>query len=139
MGLVGARFKSKPKRFASAVRLARERLNLPQMEITRRLGTSPSYIPMLEAAERGIDLDEIPRLATALEINRSQLLKLYLYETSPVAYATLFGDEMPELIPANERHSFASEDLLARLRALPEDLQGPLAYIIEVLFQRLVA
>ncbi len=61
-------------KFGERVRSERTRLNLSQEELARRAGVHRTYIGMIERAEKNITLDNINKIANALDIKISDLL-----------------------------------------------------------------
>ena len=63
------------KRFGENARQARLNLKLSQEELAEKAGFHRTYIGMIERAERNITLLNIEKLAAALEVEMSDLLK----------------------------------------------------------------
>jgi transcriptional regulator with XRE-family HTH domain len=55
-------------KFGQKVREQRARLNLSQEELASRAGVHRTYIGMIERAEKNITLENIERIAKALDI-----------------------------------------------------------------------
>lgn len=64
-------------RFGDKVRLLRKEKNLSQEELAEKAGLHRTYIGMIERAEKNITLINIEKIADALEISTSELLKMY--------------------------------------------------------------
>jgi transcriptional regulator with XRE-family HTH domain len=62
-------------KFAKRVREERKKLGLSQEEFAAKSGFHRTYIGMIERAERNITLSNIEKLAKALRISISTLLK----------------------------------------------------------------
>jgi transcriptional regulator with XRE-family HTH domain len=62
-------------KFAKRVREERKKLGLSQEEFAAKSGFHRTYIGMIERAERNITLSNIEKLAKALRITVSKLLK----------------------------------------------------------------
>lgn len=62
-------------KFAKRVREERKKLNLSQEEFAAKAGFHRTYIGMIERAERNITLSNIEKLAKALRVPISTLLK----------------------------------------------------------------
>ncbi|HOI42766.1 MAG TPA: helix-turn-helix transcriptional regulator [Elusimicrobiales bacterium] len=62
-------------KFAKRVREERKRLKLSQEEFAVKVGFHRTYIGMIERAERNITLSNIEKLAKALKLSLSSLLK----------------------------------------------------------------
>jgi transcriptional regulator with XRE-family HTH domain len=63
------------KKFGEAVRQRRLALGLSQEELAERAGLHRTYVGSVERGERNVSLENIVRLAAALKLNASQLLK----------------------------------------------------------------
>ena len=61
--------------FGSTVRAYRKRLRLTQIELAARTGMDRSYIGQIERGVSNVSLHIILRLATALEIDPTQLIE----------------------------------------------------------------
>ncbi len=62
-------------KFGKKVREERLKRNLSQEELAERAGVHRTYIGMIERAEKNITLENIEKLAKALEITISELVK----------------------------------------------------------------
>jgi len=62
-------------KFAKRVREERKKLKLSQEEFAAKSGFHRTYIGMIERAERNITLSNIEKLAKALRVSISNLLK----------------------------------------------------------------
>jgi transcriptional regulator with XRE-family HTH domain len=62
-------------KFAKRVREERKKLGLSQEEFAAKSGFHRTYIGMIERAERNITLNNIEKLAKALKVTISALLK----------------------------------------------------------------
>ena len=62
-------------KFGQKVREERARLGLSQEELAGRAGVHRTYIGMIERAEKNITLENIEKIAKALKIDISELLK----------------------------------------------------------------
>ncbi|MBE9019179.1 transcriptional regulator [Chroococcidiopsis sp. CCALA 051] len=65
------------KRFGLAVRQRRQKLGLSQEELSFRAGLHRTYISDIERGSRNVSLENIERLAKALEISVSTLFTKY--------------------------------------------------------------
>jgi transcriptional regulator with XRE-family HTH domain len=63
------------KKFGARVREFRKQKNLSQEELAEKAGLHRTYIGMIERAEKNISLINIEKIAIALEIEISDLLK----------------------------------------------------------------
>ena len=63
-------------KFGQRVRNERMKLGLSQEELAARAGLHRTYIGMIERAEKNITLENIEKLANALEISIDKLLNL---------------------------------------------------------------
>jgi len=57
------------KKFGKQVRIKRQELGLSQEELGRRARLHRTYIGMIERAEKNITLENINKIASALDIN----------------------------------------------------------------------
>ena len=62
-------------KFGGRVRAERERLSLSQEALAAKAGMHRTYIGMIERAEKNITLENIDRLAKALQIPISKLFE----------------------------------------------------------------
>ena len=62
-------------RFGRNVRRARQRLGISQEELAHRAGPHRTYVGGVERGERNISLLNIVKLAHALDVNPSRLLR----------------------------------------------------------------
>jgi transcriptional regulator with XRE-family HTH domain len=79
--------------FAALLCRRREELGLYQNEVAEDCGVTPEAIGLIEAGRRQPDLERIPRLATALELDPAPLCRLALRVRSPNFYAALLGED----------------------------------------------
>lgn len=63
-------------KFGNKVRERRRTLNLSQEELASRAGVHRTYIGMIERAEKNITLENIQKIAKALEIPLDKLMDL---------------------------------------------------------------
>ena len=76
------------------VRRFRTLRNMTQLELSKAMGhRTPEWAGMIEAGQRTIDLDRVPRLAEILNINVADLTKHCLFEYYPTAANALFEEE----------------------------------------------
>lgn len=64
------------EKFGQKVREERLKQNLSQEELAVKAGVHRTYIGMIERAEKNITLANIEKIANALEISMSELMKL---------------------------------------------------------------
>jgi transcriptional regulator with XRE-family HTH domain len=62
-------------KFGNKVRERRLKLGLSQEELASRAGVHRTYIGMIERAEKNITLENIEKIAKALEISLDNLMK----------------------------------------------------------------
>ncbi|MBA2123959.1 transcriptional regulator [bacterium Unc6] len=62
-------------KFGNKVRGRRLKLGLSQEELSSRAGVHRTYIGMIERAEKNITLENIEKIAKALEISLDNLMK----------------------------------------------------------------
>jgi XRE family transcriptional regulator, regulator of sulfur utilization len=65
----------KHKQIGQKVRRYREQRGLSQEELAWKIGLSTSYMGQLERGERNLNVDKILKIAKALKVNPSELLK----------------------------------------------------------------
>jgi transcriptional regulator with XRE-family HTH domain len=75
------------------LRRRREELSLIQAEIAEKLHVTPECIAQWESGRKRMELNKLPRIAAALEINAKELCTKALAEFHPLLYATLFGND----------------------------------------------
>jgi transcriptional regulator with XRE-family HTH domain len=63
-------------KFGNKVRVQRTALGLSQEELAERAGVHRTYIGMIERAEKNITLENIEKIAKALEISLDKLMRL---------------------------------------------------------------
>ena len=63
-------------KFGKKVREERDKLGLSQEELAARAGVHRTYIGMIERAEKNITLENIEKIAKALEISLDKLMSL---------------------------------------------------------------
>ena len=78
------------KVFSHNVRMYRIRLGLSQEAVAVRTGLHRTYISAVERGKRSISLDNIQRIADALEI---ETYLLFIYDTNPLIKPIERGDE----------------------------------------------
>jgi transcriptional regulator with XRE-family HTH domain len=64
------------EKFGEKVREERHRLGLSQEELASRAGVHRTYIGMIERAEKNITLENIEKIAKALEIPLGKIMTL---------------------------------------------------------------
>ncbi len=64
------------EKFGEKVREERHRLGLSQEELASRAGVHRTYIGMIERAEKNITLENIEKIAKALEIPLEKIMNL---------------------------------------------------------------
>ncbi len=62
-------------KFGNKVRVKRAKLGLSQEKLALRAGVHRTYIGMIERAEKNITLENIEKIARALKVSNSELLK----------------------------------------------------------------
>ena len=62
-------------RFGKAVRIRRSELNISQEDFAERAGLHRTYVSDLERGKRNISLENIERLAKALNLSISELMR----------------------------------------------------------------
>ncbi len=77
--------------FSQFIRQRRLELGKTQKQVAGVLGTTADFVTLAEAGERRIDLDRIPLLADALEVDRGELCLWALSERAPVLFGELFA------------------------------------------------
>ena len=80
--------------FSRLIRCRREELNLTQAEVAEQVGLTTDAITLVELGYRRLDLDRIPALADALQLNRRKLCRQALQERAPELYRELFRERV---------------------------------------------
>jgi len=62
-------------KFGANVRTERKKRNMSQEELAAKAGVHRTYIGMIERAERNVTLTSIAKIAAALHLDISELLK----------------------------------------------------------------
>ena len=76
--------------FTSFIRSRRIQLSKTQAQIARHCGiNSPDFICLVEAGRRNLQLDRIPQLAEALEVDAALLCRMALNARAPRFAAAL--------------------------------------------------
>jgi transcriptional regulator with XRE-family HTH domain len=116
-------------KFADVIRQQRQRKGWSQAELAEKIGAkSGSFVTLVEAGKRGVNIDDIPSIANALELDGSALTKLYIHDRYPHVYTVLFGAEIPNVVP--EAPGSFIPDMTYRLQSLPRELRSPLEALI---------
>lgn len=82
-----------PGSLCNFVRNRRRDLNKTQRTVADRVGVTSDFISLVESGERRMDLDKIPQLADALEVDRTELCRRALAERAPSLYRILFDEQ----------------------------------------------
>lgn len=106
-------------KFGQLIRSRRQEFRLTTAELAGRLGLSQGFIEVLESGRRGCDLDEIPRISEALDMEPAKLAWAYLAERHPLLYTALNGKRDPEPIDVA-----SIQDAHWRLDRLPRRERG---------------
>ena len=106
--------------FVETIKEARVRLELSGRQLAERMAwKSSSYVSMIEIGQRNISLDEVGKLASALDLDRKQLIRLYLSDYYPDVYRVLFSSA--PTLPAH-RPNGRDQDLAGKIALLnPQD------------------
>lgn len=78
-------------RLSCFIRHRREELRLTHQQLADLIQVSPGFVSLVESGHRRLDLDRIPRLADALETDRTYLCWMAVSERSPAIVQELFG------------------------------------------------
>lgn len=118
---------------------ARDKLGWSQIELSRQMGMGQSWATAIEAGQRGIDIDTLPKLAMKLGLDTRSFTMSYLHSRHPGVYAALFPGWDSETDP--EIHHAAPgtvvQDVAYRLDSLPREFRSPLEALILGLHDRL--
>jgi len=102
---------------------------------------SPELISLVEAGWRRFKLDRIPYVADALRIKRIDLIKLELFEKSPLVYREIWGAADPfetasssQVEAVGEPTSF-EKDFLTKFQSLPQKSRNMLTMMLEELYE----
>lgn len=81
--------------FHEVIRSRRLQLHRTQRQVASAIGLqSPDFLGLVEGGRRRFDLDRIPALAAALELDPGQLCRLALAASAPRCAAALFSAEV---------------------------------------------
>jgi transcriptional regulator with XRE-family HTH domain len=88
------------KSLAQIMRERREELDLTQVDIANAIGIKSSeFIGMVEKGYRSLELNKVPLLADALQIERETLCRVALFEAAPQIAMALFGKNPADFTP----------------------------------------
>ena len=111
---------------------ARDKLGWSQIELSRQMGMGQSWATAIEAGQRGIDIDTLPKLAMKLGLETRSFTMSYLHSRHPGVYAALFPEWDSEDEPKihNAAPGTVIQDLAYRLDSLPREFRSPLEALI---------
>ncbi len=126
---------------AQLISARRRDLGKTQAEIAKAVGfSSPEFIGMVEGGIRTMDLNKIPRLADALQLDRADLCRMALYEEHPSLFAVLFGQSKKQFT-IHEGGATKSVkipepvlDFLHKFYDLPAPLRNSITIMVESLY-----
>jgi len=84
-----------PRPLSAIIKQRRTELGLTQQELADVLRVVPEAVCLWEGKKRRVELNRIPRLAAALELDQQDVSRLALYQYCPCLHAALFGTERP--------------------------------------------
>ena len=117
--------------FGQLIRSQREKLTLTTADIGRSVGRTVAFIELLESGKRGCSLDDLPRLANALQLATVTLARSYLAERHPSFYEAVFGAHEP----ADSEAPPPVPDVHWRLDELPRRERGIIEALIYSLYE----
>lgn len=86
--------------FGDHIRRRREQLGLSARDVSSRCGLPPAALNQIEAGQQPPDLEKVPSLANALELDPAALCRLALLTAYPLFYATLTAESETDLAAA---------------------------------------
>jgi len=126
---------------AQLISARRRDLGKTQAEIAKAVGfSSPEFIGMVEGGIRTMDLNKIPRLADALELDRVDLCRMALYEELPSMFAVLFGRSKKQFTiheggaTKSVRIPEPALDFLHKFYDLPAPVRNSITIMVESLY-----
>lgn len=121
----------------------RTKLGLTQGKVASIVGKkSGEWLGMIESCARPIQIDDAPRLADALQLDRNYFCKLVLSQRHPTVFAALFPKEGSlQKMKDNPKESTGkvytaqiAMDLYEKIQALPAASQVTVMNIIDQMF-----
>lgn len=129
--------------FQRIIREKRKELGRSQADVARAIGIeSPEFISMVELGVRRIDLNRVPALARALELDATKLCQYVLWDAAPEMFRTLFGENYaPGRVPPAPPEQLSileippdMADFWQRYTSLPEELRLAIDTIVKSLY-----
>ena len=117
--------------FGDLLRSRREELEISKAELATKLACSASFVDVLETGRRGCNLDDLPRIAAALQLDARTVAKVYLSERHGPLYRALFDEPPDAVVP---RESKQVEDTHWRLEQLPRRERGIVEALVFALY-----
>jgi transcriptional regulator with XRE-family HTH domain len=84
-----------PLPLSAIIRQRRTQLELTQAQLADVLRVTAEAVGLWEGAKRRVELNRVPRLAAALQLEQQDVCRLALYQYYPCLHAALFGSERP--------------------------------------------
>jgi len=84
-----------PLLLSAIIKQRRTELGLTQQQLADQLRIVPEAVCLWEGEKRRVELNRVPRLAAALELDGQDVSRIALWEYYPCLHAALFGAERP--------------------------------------------
>jgi transcriptional regulator with XRE-family HTH domain len=117
--------------FTAAIQEARLQSGMTQRDLSMAMHwKSDAYVSMLEAGRRGVALEELPRLASALRLDAYSLISLYFQVYFPSIYKILMGHGKAKVAAAS---GSPADDLAAQIGDLPGESRAVVEALVHIL------
>lgn len=128
-------------RLSAFIKQRRKDLGLTQADVARAIGIKSSeFIYMVENNLRQLELNKIPALAIALQVNPADLCRVALREAHPLLYNAICEDaETGRVSTAKPGSGQAAGDVMTtKFMALPAGPRQLVRSLVDTLYESLV-